>query len=280
MAKEQKNPGNVISNLFSWLPVKLPGVKKNSAALDGKNGNPELKLIFFIIDWNQVKAISGIFEKQNVGFHFFSKGRGTASSEILDLLGIGASGKAVVFCLELPQMVPVLMKEVRNKIGFNNPGAGIAFTVPLSAINSPILRVFKQAVLNNEALGNISDGSGEDKRRTGVDRRRFHNDRRNPYYLLLTIVNQGYSDEIMNTARKAGAGGGTVLNARSQAHEGTFKYFGISVQKERELIIILTAGREKVPIMQAISEAYGLNSKAQGIMFSLPVEKVMGLSFE
>jgi len=280
MAKEQKTSGNLFSKLFSWLPVKLPGVNQDSAALDPRADDPKLKLIFFIIDWNQLKVISGVFEKHNVGFHFISKGRGTASSEILDLLGIGASGKAVIFCLELPQMVPVLMKEVRKKLGFNNPGAGIAFTVPLSAINSPLLRVFKQAVLDNEAPDNIPAGSGEDKRRPGIDRRYFHNDRRNPCDLILTIVNHGYSDEIMNTARKAGAGGGTVLNARSQAHEGTVKYFGISVQKERELIIILTAREEKAPIMRAISEAYGLNSKAQGVIFSLPVENVMGLSFE
>jgi len=279
MAKEQKTSGNLFSNLFSWLPVKLPGVNQNSADLD-RTSNPELKLIFFIIDWNQLKVISGLFEKLNVGFHFISKGKGTASSEILDLLGIGASGKAVIFCLELPQMVPVLMKEVRKKIGFNNPGAGIAFTVPLSAINSPILRIFKQAVLDNEAPGNIPAGGGEGKQRSGDDKQYFHKDRRNPRDLILTVVNQGYSDEIMNAARKAGAGGGTVLNARSQAHEGTVKYFGISVQKERELIIILTARGEKAPIMRAISEAYGLNSKAQGIIFSMPVENVMGLSFE
>jgi len=280
MDKGQKTSGNVFSKLFSWLPVKLPGVKQNSADFDRRTGNPELKLIFFIIDWSQVKAISGVFEKQNVGFYFISKGKGTASSEILDLLGIGASGKAVIFCLELPEVVPVLMNEVRKKLGFNNPGVGIAFTVPLSGINSPILRVFNQAILDNEASGNIPAGGDEGKQRSGDDRRYFHKDRRNPRDLILTIVNRGYSDEIMNAARKAGAGGGTVLNARSQAHEGTVKYFGISVQKERELIIILTARSEKIPIMRAISEAYGLNSKAQGIVFSLPVESVMGLSFE
>jgi len=36
----------------------------------------------------------------------------------------------------------------------------------------------------------------------------------------------------------------------------------------------------KVPIMQAICEAHGLNTEAQGIVFSMPVDDVLGLSFD
>ena len=98
--------------------------------------------------------------------------------------------------------------------------------------------------------------------------------------LIVVIVNHGYSDELMNTARAAGASGGTVINARGQAHEGAVKFFGISVQDEKELILILTSREKKVSIMRAICEAHGLNTMAQGIVFSLPVDDVMGLSFE
>ena len=98
--------------------------------------------------------------------------------------------------------------------------------------------------------------------------------------LIVCIVNQGYSDELMNTAREAGASGGTVINARGQAHEGAVKFFGISVQDEKELILILSSREKKVSIMRAVSETHGLNSKASGIVFSLPVDDVMGLSFE
>ena len=223
-------------------------------------------MIFFIVDWNRLKVISDVFEKENVGFHFVSKGRGTASSDILDLLGIGASDKAVVICLEQPAMVPVLLQDVRKNLNFRSPGAGIAFTVPLSAINNPILRVFKQPDSNPA-------GDSGDKSSSGIQGpgEASHN-------LIVSVINRGYSDDFMNTARKAGAMGGTVLNARSQAHEKEIKFFGISVQDERELIIILTSREKKESIMQAVCEAHGLGSKAQGIVFSLPVESVMSLS--
>jgi nitrogen regulatory protein PII len=227
---------------------------------------PVIKLLFFIIDWSKTKAISSVFEEEKVRFHFISKGRGTASSDILDLLGIGASDKAVILCLEQTVMVPVLLKEVRKKLGFHSPGAGIAFTVPLSGINNPILQVFKESIHKNEKI--VLEEQG------GAMASEIKND------LIIAIVNQGYCDEFMTTAREAGATGGTVINARGLAHEGPVKFFGVSVQDEKEIIIILTRRDKKTPIMQAVSQAHGITSKAEGIVFSLPVDQVMGLSFE
>jgi hypothetical protein len=263
MADESKS--GPFSKLFSKLAVKRPGTQQvplPEAPL--RPGIPELKLIFFIIDWNRTQVISSVFEEEKVRFHFISKGRGTANSEILDLLGIGASEKAVVLCLEQAVMVPVLLKEVRKQLGFHNPGAGIAFTVPLSGINSPVLRIFKQSIHKNEKIAKEEDAMSTEC----------------SHDLIISVINHGYSDDFMNTAREAGAMGGTVLNARGQAHEGAVKFFGISVQDEKEIIIMLTSREKKVAIMRAVSEIHGLNSKAQGIIFSLPVDNVMGLSFE
>ena len=267
------------SRLLSKLPGKRSNARQNPDEDDSKPSLPELKLIFFIVDWHRANVISDVFDEENVRFHFISKGRGTARSEVLDLLGIGADDKAVVMCLEQAVLVPVLLKEVRKKLKNNGPGAGIAFTVPLSAINDPILLIFKQSIHKNEkiaeALGQGQKGEGGKMAgESTVKQNIITND------LIISIVNQGYSDELMNTAREAGATGGTVINARGQAHEGAVKFFGVSVQDEKELILILTSREKKVAIMRALCETHGLNTKAQGIVFSLPVDNVMGLSFE
>jgi hypothetical protein len=191
----------------------------------------------------------------------------------LDLLGIGASDKAVVLCLEQAVMVPVLLREVRKKLGFHSPGAGIAFTVPLSGINNPILRVFKESIHKNEKIAVEFANSRPENQGDAMSTEITHD-------LILSIINQGYSDEFMTTAKEAGATGGTVISARGLAHEGAVKFFGVSVQDEKEIIIILTNREKKVPIMQAVSKIHGLNSKAEGLVFSLPVDAVMGLSFE
>ena len=271
----------LFSKLFSKLPVKLPGAERDQGSGKSKYGISELKLAFFICDWNRANIISDVFAEKKIGFHFIIKASGTASSEILDLLGLGAGDKAVVTCLEKPGMAPVLLKEVRERLGSRGPGVGIAFTIPLSGINSPILRVFRQppeeagAAPQEDTFGNPPGNYG-----------RFNsgNDRRNPQWsshsMILSVINRDYTDELMNAARKAGATGGTVINARSQTRGGGVKYFDIFVQEERELVIILAGRGKKDAIMQEINEVCGITSKAQGIVVSLPVDSVMSLGFD
>jgi len=255
------------SKFFSDLPKKLSGTKPAEAVPPLQPKIPQLKLVFFIVDWHRAGVVSDVCVEEKVRFHFTSKGRGTANSEILDLLGIGSTEKAVIICLEQEVGVPVIMKEVRKKLKAYGPGAGIAFTVPLSAINDPVLLIFKQSIFKNEkiAAGNLYD--------EGVNMTNEHS-----HDLIISFVNYGYSDELMNTARAAGATGGTVINARGQAHHGAVKFFGVSVQDEKEMILILTKQDKKTAIMQAICETHGLNSKAQGIVLSVPVDNVIGLS--
>jgi len=260
---------SVFSRILSKLPSKLTRIQKNvKKEKTPQKQMPKLKLVIFIVDWSSAHSITNVCVNEKVRFHFTSVGRGTANSEILNLLGIGSGEKAVILCLEQEIGVQVLMKEVRKELKVYGPGAGIAFTVPLSAVNDPILMVFKQSILKNENLS----GKNSDK---GANMASKHS-----HDLIVSIVNHGYTDELMNKAREAGARGGTVLHARGTAHEGPVKFFGISVQDEKEIILILSEYDKKVPIMQTISENYGLNTKAQGLIFSLPVDNVIGLSAE
>jgi len=254
----------------SLLEKIFSGGKSIEKPAEKKQQNvPALKLIFFIVDWHCANIVSDVCSQENVRFHFTSLGKGTASSEALDLLGIGSSEKAVVTCLEQEVGVPLLMKEVRKKLKNYGPGAGIAFSVPLSAINDPILLIFKQSILKNEKI------TVEDIKSEGENMANNYS-----HDLIISIINQGFSDELMNTAREAGATGGTVIHSRGTAHRGAVKVFGVSVQDEKELILILTAREKKTAIMQAVCEKHGLNSRAQGIVFSVPVDNVMGLNIE
>jgi len=231
-----------------------------------ENKWPLLKLAFFIFDWTRLKTISPVFEAESVRYQFVFKGQGTASSDILDLLGIGASDKAVILCLELESKVPILLSEVRKIMHYHGPGAGVGFTVPLSGINNLILKDF---------IESADRQSTEPEEQKGV---KMSSEIK--FDVIFTIVNQGYTDNLMTAAREAGATGGTVINGRGLTTEGAVKFFGVSVQPEREIVMILTDREKKMPIMQAISQGYGINSEAAGIVFSLPVDEVIGLNFE
>ena len=97
------------------------------------------------------------------------------------------------------------------------------------------------------------------------------------YELLLAIANQGYIDTVMDAARSAKAGGGTVIHAKGTGMELAKKYLGVSLVEEKEVILIVTKSREKNQIMKAIMEQAGLDSKERTIVFSLPVTSVAGI---
>ena len=102
----------------------------------------------------------------------------------------------------------------------------------------------------------------------------------NEFEFILCIVNSGFSDSVMAAARECGARGGTVINARGTAREDAEKTFGIVIEPEKEIVIILVKKDIKEAILHAIYKEAGLKTPGQGIAFSLPVDEVIGISKE
>lgn len=96
------------------------------------------------------------------------------------------------------------------------------------------------------------------------------------YELILCIVNAGFSDTIMDAAREAGASGGTVLNARGTANKEAEAFFHITIQPEKEIVMILAPIEIKDDILHALYKNAGLGTASPGIAFSLPVDNVAG----
>ena len=95
------------------------------------------------------------------------------------------------------------------------------------------------------------------------------------YELLLVIANQGHTGSIMDAARAAGAGGGTVIHAKGTGMEGAARFLGMELVNEKELVLIVSRTARKNAIMKAIMD--GADPKAGAIVFSLPVTDTAGL---
>ncbi|MDR2162421.1 MAG: P-II family nitrogen regulator [Clostridiales Family XIII bacterium] len=100
------------------------------------------------------------------------------------------------------------------------------------------------------------------------------------YSLILTIVNRGYAELVMDAARDSGARGGTVLYARGTGIHATEKFMNIDIQPEKEIVLTIVNKTAVRQIMHAILEAGGLKTKGRGISFSLPVTDLVGFSEE
>ncbi len=96
--------------------------------------------------------------------------------------------------------------------------------------------------------------------------------------VIFAIVNSGFAEEAMAVAREEGARGGTILNARGVARENEAAFFGITVHAEKEILMLVVEKDARDNILNALYKRMGMDKKAQGIVFSLPVSDVAGLA--
>lgn len=94
---------------------------------------------------------------------------------------------------------------------------------------------------------------------------------------ILAIVNNGFSEAAMDAAKACGAKGGTVLNGRGTMSKEAEKFFNISIQPEKEIVMILAQNDLVDGILKGLYNAVGTSTPAQGIVFALPVDEVVGI---
>ena len=97
------------------------------------------------------------------------------------------------------------------------------------------------------------------------------------YKCILAIVNNGFSEFAMEAAKACGAKGGTILHGRGTISKDAEKFFKISIQPEKEIVMILAKSDLVDGILKGLYNAIGSSTEAQGIAFALPVDEVIGL---
>lgn len=198
------------------------------------------------------------YQEQGVSVNMVTLGRGTAVSEMLDYFGLDTSEKAVLLAVVTGDTWNVVKKGLRRKFQIDVPGTGIAFTVPLSSIGG---RRELQFLTEYQPYEKGEESSLKDTK----------------HELIVVIANQGYSNLVMDAARSAGAGGGSVLHAKGTGMERAESFFGVSLASEKEMIFIVTKTSQRKAIMEAVMKQAGMDSKAKSIAFSLPVADTAGL---
>lgn len=221
-----------------------------------------IRLLVTIVEHGKGERITNLANAQHIHFNLLLHGRGTASSDILDMLGLGSTEKDVVVCALPRSSVKQMLHSVAEEMRLKRPGTGVAFSLPLSGINELIARI-----ILDERKQQDQGSAQEEAADMGAEK----------HWLVLAVVNPGITDQVMAVAKEAGATGGTILHARGVGRENAEAFLGVSIQSEREIVAILCP-REKGPsIMQAINASFGPKSGAKGIIFSLPVRDMMGI---
>lgn len=166
-------------------------------------------------------------------------GRSLANSNFGAILGIGESTKDLIYMVvdsdKKNQIVEAIVNSSKNK----KKGFGQLFTLDIE---------------NLIKAGAVSGGENTMSTEPTND-------------MITVIVNKGYADDVMFAARKAGATGGTVINARGTAREDDEKFFGMHIVPEKDMLIIVVSHDKKESVMQAVSQVKCLKEPGMGIAF-------------
>ena len=100
----------------------------------------------------------------------------------------------------------------------------------------------------------------------------------NQHEVIFAIVNAGYAEDAMEVAREQGARGGTILSGRGVAREKEAAFFGITIHAEKEILMLVVEKKIRDQVLHALYKRMGMQQKAQGIVFALPVAEAAGLS--
>ena len=219
------------------------------------------RVLMLICTPKLAERASKLYAEDNIPLHYRLSASGTASSEMRDILGLDSMEKAAMLSILPRNTVRETLARLRRLLKIDSTNSGIAFTVPIAAASQLVLRMMESAQSQEE---------NTDKRRNS----RMNNHK---YAMIAAIVNQGYSENVMEAARAAGAQGGTVIHTRSVGNEAFSGAWGFAIEDEREVVIIVAESETKLSIMQAISDTCGIKSEAKGIVLSMPIEDTIGL---
>lgn len=208
----------------------------------------ERKLIVSIVPEGIGQAVSEMANRAGAagGTLFFA--RGTAPSTWLSILGVGRTGKEVLLTVVEDSCAAAVFSAIRE-------GA------QMSHHRAPGL-LFLLDVLDFRRSG--EDGSNLLKEKTMQQNESCSQ-------VITVILNKNYADEAMAAARKAGATGGTVFQARGTARPEDEKFFGVPLVPEKEVLLILVSDEQAEGVYRAICGLACFAEKGSGIIFRVPV---------
>ena len=95
--------------------------------------------------------------------------------------------------------------------------------------------------------------------------------------LVIAVVNSKYTDTAIEAARSAGATGATVFHTKSINNAKAEQAIGTTIDQETDSVFFLTNLEYKSKIMEAVRDAAGLKTEGGAVIFSLPVDDLVGI---
>ena len=208
------------------------------------------KLLVSIVPHDSGEIIANAAKSAGAGGGTIAMGRGTASNGVLQLLGLGDTSKDIVYII-VQNSLKAAVYDTILKASEKKSHFGVMFTLDTSDFIRAGHVDEKDKSEESERLSSKGEETMSDKN----------------YQMINVIVNKGYAEDAMEAARKAGAGGGTIIGARGTAKEGDAAFFGMKIVPEKEMLMILVPAEKKADIVAAITALPCFAEAGSGIVF-------------
>ncbi|MGY6631841.1 MAG: P-II family nitrogen regulator [Wenzhouxiangella sp.] len=99
------------------------------------------------------------------------------------------------------------------------------------------------------------------------------------YKLILAFVEPDRTEDLLATARGAGASGATVItNARGEGRKPRRGVFGLEIAAQRDVMLLVVEPSRARKVMDALNKAGDFeNSPGTGVVIQLDVEDALGV---
>ncbi|CDQ17831.1 P-II family nitrogen regulator [Halobacillus karajensis] len=224
---------------------------------------PGQKLIITIVKKEKAKRVihASTLAGAQGGTTFF--GKGFRMDEKKRFLGIPVEReREVILTLVSDSIYTRVMNAITKAVKLNRPRHGIGFVIDtknVSGINHLI-------GLGLESIQNESkEGMPLKKQSLSYD-------------LIVTIVNKGDAEKVVDASREAGAEGGTIITGRGTGIHEKAKLFNILIEPEKEAVLTLIVKKKCNQVLKAIEQGARLDEPGRGIAFVLNVEETVGIN--
>lgn len=210
-------------------------------------------IMTLILSEHQCQKFARIAREKNLRDGIIILGKGTVKNAALHLLGIKSQKKEIVNILVEKERAKEVLEYFAEELRLQEHGHGIAYTMPV---------IIADQIMNEKRDACNTAQSTEEE---------------SMFKKLTVVVNRGMAEDVMDIARKSGVTGGTILHGRGTDSESAAKFFGMEIEPEKELVMILMPSELTEKVVNDLFGELKLSVPGNGIMFVEPVLEVRGL---
>ncbi|HEY8391864.1 MAG TPA: P-II family nitrogen regulator [Capillibacterium sp.] len=223
--------------------------------MDNQREPLDFSLIYVITNYGQGSKILSRAKHYGITGGTILLGKGTVHSRLLDLLSLSEIRKEIVMMVAEKNMARQALAGLNKDFSLDKPNHGIAFSIP-------VVNFFGSHDFPNQTF----------KESRGVEKAMYN--------AIFVIVDKGKGETVIDAAKEKGAKGGTIIHARGSGIHKTIKLFGMEIEPEKDIALILCENQLTEGIVTHVRTQLQIDRPGQGIIFTQNVEETYGLRKE